>query len=94
MKRMTASRFKSHCLSVMNAVVATGERVLITKRGKPYVRIERVEPDAKSIFGFMAGECKIVGDIEGPVVPLHYWNTVEENRSIRRRSSRRAPRKS
>jgi prevent-host-death family protein len=33
MKRMQASAFKAKCLTVMNDVQATGEPVIVTKRG-------------------------------------------------------------
>jgi len=38
MKQMRASDFKARCLSVMNDVQATGEPVIVTKRGKPVVK--------------------------------------------------------
>ena len=69
MKRMQASAFKAKCLTVMNDVQATGEPVIVTKRGKPVVKVIPAEPEKGDILGFMAGEFEIVGDIESPVVP-------------------------
>ena len=78
MKRMTASEFKARCLSVMDDIQATGEPVVVTKRGKPVVKVVPVESKKDDIFGFMAGKFKIVGDIESPVVPLRQWKITRE----------------
>jgi len=73
MKQMRASTFKARCLKVMSDIQATGEPVIVTKRGKPVVKIVPVNQEKDDIFGFMAGKFKIVGDIESPVVPLKDW---------------------
>jgi prevent-host-death family protein len=73
MKQMRASVFKAKCLAVMDDVQATGEPVIVTKRGKPVVKVVAVRPEKDDIFGFMAGEFEIVGDIESPVVPPSHW---------------------
>jgi prevent-host-death family protein len=73
MKQMRASVFKAKCLAVMDDVQATGEPVIVTKRGKPVVKVVAVKPEKDDIFGFMTGEFEIVGDIESPVVPPSHW---------------------
>ena len=73
MKQMPISKFKARCLSVMDDVNATGEPVLITKRGTPVAKVVPVASRKQDLFGFMAGEFKIVGDIESAVVPLEEW---------------------
>lgn len=78
MKRMQASVFKAKCLTVMNEIQATGEPVIVTKRGKPIVKVVAVKPEKDDIFGFMAGKFKIVGDIESPVVPLKDWKIMKK----------------
>jgi prevent-host-death family protein len=70
---MRASAFKAQCLKVMNNIQATGEPVIVTKRGKPVVKVIPAESGKDDIFGFMAGKAEIVGDIESPVVPLKDW---------------------
>ena len=72
MKQMRASAFKARCLKVMNDIQATGEPVIVTKRGKPVVKVIPIKPENDDIFGFMAGKAEIVGDIEFPVVPLEF----------------------
>ncbi len=76
MKKMSAAEFKARCLAVMDKVNATGEPVVITKRGKPVAKLVPAKPDPDSIFGYMAGRAKILGDIESPVVPLKGWKVM------------------
>ena len=70
MKKMAAGKFKTHCLAVMQDVQATGEPVVVTKRGAPVVKIVPMLSGEDEFFGFMAGEFKIMGDIESPVIQL------------------------
>jgi len=78
MKQMPASAFKTRCLSVMDDVQATGEPVIVTKRGKPVVKVVPVELEMDDIFGFMAEKGTIIGDIESPVVPLKDWKIMKK----------------
>lgn len=77
MKRMPAGAFKARCLAVMKDVQATGETVVVTRRGTPVVKVVPVTPGSGDVFGFMAGEFKIVGDIESPLVPLKQWKITK-----------------
>ncbi|MFI5092128.1 MAG: type II toxin-antitoxin system Phd/YefM family antitoxin [Candidatus Acidiferrales bacterium] len=79
MKKMQASVFKSRCLKVMDRVQATGEPVIVTKRGKPVVKVVPAGPEKDDLFGFMKGRMEIVGDIESPAVPLSDWNALKEH---------------
>ena len=78
MKQMRASVFKARCLSVMNEVQATGEPVVVTKRGKAVVKVIPAGTENSDLFGFMVGRMKIVGDIESPVVPLKLWKILKK----------------
>jgi prevent-host-death family protein len=75
---MRASLFKARCLGVMDKVKATGEPAVVTKRGVPVVKVIPVESDKEDLFGYMADEVKIVGDIESPVVPAHPWKALKK----------------
>jgi prevent-host-death family protein len=75
MKQIPAGEFKAHCLAIMDQVLHSGEPVVITKHGKPVVRLVPAERQADEIFGYMAGKVKIVGDIVGPITPLEDWET-------------------
>jgi len=78
MKQMRASAFKARCLTVMKDVQATGEPVIVTKRGTPLVKVVPVESNESDLFGFMAGEFKIVGDVESAVIPLKHWEVMKK----------------
>ncbi len=83
MKQMRASAFKARCLAVMDAIQATGEPVIVTKRGKPVVKVVPIKPENDDIFGFMAGKGTIMGDIESPVVPLKEWKIFRARKITR-----------
>jgi antitoxin (DNA-binding transcriptional repressor) of toxin-antitoxin stability system len=61
----------------MDNVQATGEPVVITKRGVPVVKLMPAGGQS-DVFGFMASEFRIAGDIESPVVPLDQWQVLKE----------------
>lgn len=69
MKTMRAGEFKARCLKVMDQVGATREPVIITKRGRPVVKLVPVEKRSDDIFGRLKGVFEVVGDIESPAVP-------------------------
>jgi prevent-host-death family protein len=73
MKRMPAGEFKAQCLAVMDQVLHSGEPVVITKHGKPVVKLIPAENRADDILDYMAGRAKVVGDIVGPITPLEDW---------------------
>lgn len=67
MKQIPAGTFKARCLALMKQVQATGEPVIVTKRGAPVVKVVPVRPEKNDIFGCMSGRVKILGDIESPI---------------------------
>jgi prevent-host-death family protein len=75
MKRMPAGVFKAQCLAVMDQVSKSSEPLIITKHGRPVVKLIPAENHADDIFGYMAGKVKIVGDIVGPITPLEDWES-------------------
>jgi prevent-host-death family protein len=73
MKTIPAAKFKAGCLKIMDEVKARREPVLITKKGKPVARLVPVEDAARDVFGCLAGDLEIVGDVLAPVVPASAW---------------------
>jgi prevent-host-death family protein len=67
MKRIAAGTFKARCLAVMKQVHATGEPVVVTKRGAPIVKVVPIRPEKDDIFGFLRDKVKFIGDVESPV---------------------------
>jgi prevent-host-death family protein len=76
MKHIPAGIFKARCLAVMKKVQATGEPVIVTKRGTPVVKVVPTQLEKNDIFGFMRGKVKIVGDIESRI-PVEWESTTE-----------------
>jgi antitoxin (DNA-binding transcriptional repressor) of toxin-antitoxin stability system len=53
-KMIGAAQFKAHCLRIMAEAKRSGETVVITKRGKPFMELKPVEPDEPTpLFGCM-----------------------------------------
>lgn len=77
MKHLPAGKFKSHCLAIMDEVEATGEPVIVNKNGKPVVKLVPAKAKNESIFGYMAGKARIVGDIVSSVTPLKDWEALK-----------------
>jgi prevent-host-death family protein len=75
MKSIPAARFKARCLKIMDEVKARRETVLITKKGKPVARLVPAEETAHDVFGCLAGELEITGDITAPVVAASAWES-------------------
>jgi prevent-host-death family protein len=72
-KQIAAGQFKAQCLAIMDQVSKSGEPVLVTKHGKPVVKLVPAEKQEDDIFGYMAGKVKILGDIVGPITPPEDW---------------------
>lgn len=43
-RAISASTFKAQCLALLDEVAATGQVLVITKRGKPVARLTPLEP--------------------------------------------------
>ena len=63
----TISYFKNHALRLLDEVAATGEEILITRRGKPLARVGAVRTDRSIEFGKLKGTLEIRGDIVAPL---------------------------
>ena len=76
MEHINASDFKARCLSILDRVRATGERVVILKRGQP---VAELGPATQSLARYPQLELEntvtVVGDIVGPVVPEDHWES-------------------
>lgn len=68
---MPASEFKAKCLRVMETVRVTGEEIMITRHGKPLVRVVPVTKTATPLFGRLAGSVVHEGDV---ISPTEEWD--------------------
>jgi len=81
MKQMNAARFKAQCLAVLDQVAATGEPVVILKRGRPVARVVPPGPASATIpQDELAGSIEIVGDIITPVLQPEAWEAEARRR--------------
>jgi prevent-host-death family protein len=76
MKKMAAGSFKAHCLAVMDEVQAKRETVVITKHGKPVVKLVPAGKDTDDIYNFLAGKGAITGDVVSPAVSPGDWGKL------------------
>lgn len=75
---IAAGKFKAECLKEIDLVQQTGEPLIVTKRGKPIVKIiPIINPDEGSYFGCMKDTLTISGDITLPIDEP--WNSDEGN---------------
>lgn len=60
---VSASEFKATCLELMDKVARTRSELVVTKHGRPVVRVSPVEPQGVSPIGFLADSIVSHGDI-------------------------------
>ena len=65
-----AIEFTARCLELLDRVAATGNAIIITKRGKPMARLTPVASRRRSLVGALKGYIRVTGDIIAPVDPL------------------------
>jgi len=76
MKKMAAGSFKVHCLAVMDEIQSKRESLLITKRGKPVVKLVPAGEDTDDIYDFLAGKGAITGDVVSPAIRREDWGEL------------------
>ena len=79
--KLSAGEFKATCLKLMDEVAATGREIVVTKRGKPVVRIVPYQNRSRSVAGALADSMEFIGDVIGPVAtvwdPTAKWDRFE-----------------
>lgn len=68
------SEFRARCLEILDRVSNTGETFVITRRGKPLVRVLPAAPtQADSWVGSLRGSASAVDDLTAPAVDGEEW---------------------
>ncbi len=68
MSRMIkVSEFQAKCLALLDEVERTGDRLVITKNGKPIAEVGPHNPQKQSPLGIWKGKITIKGDIISPI---------------------------
>ena len=81
-----AAEFKAKCLELMDEVAASGETIVVTKRGKPVAKLGPIGEKPASLFGFLGGNFTHVGDVVSPVDVA--WGPAEPDVRSRKASKR------
>jgi prevent-host-death family protein len=63
---VSATTFKATCLELMDDVARTRSELIVTKHGRPVVRVSAVEPPIISPIGFLEASVASHGDIVSP----------------------------
>jgi len=67
MNKIAAGEFKARCLKLMEDVRSTREPLVVTKRGKPLVKLVPADDEKDDFIGRLEGVFRVVGDIESPI---------------------------
>ena len=75
MEAMPISKFKAHCLSVMDRVRRTGRPVRVTRYGRPVADVVPASAPAQAprALGFLTSRTTVARDIVAPVVEPGAW---------------------
>lgn len=63
---ISASEFKATCLELMDEIARTDADVIVTKHGRPVVRVSAVQTQIESPWGFIRDSVVSHGDIISP----------------------------
>ena len=64
MKTIAAAVFKAKCLTLMEDVRSTRRPLVITKRGKPMVKLVPVDGPKDEFIGRLKGVFEVVGELD------------------------------
>ncbi len=75
---MPISKFKAHCLSVMERVRRTGRPVRVTRYGRPVADVVPATPAKREgrVLDFLKDATTITGDLIAPVTNARDWNAL------------------
>jgi prevent-host-death family protein len=66
-RTIKASEFKAKCLALLDEVVRTGDRLVITKKGRAVAELVPPKSAKRSPLGIWKGRVTIKGDIISPL---------------------------
>jgi prevent-host-death family protein len=79
MKTVPAGEFKQTCLRLLDEVGASGEPIVVTKRGKPVAQLVPVKPErCDDWLGAMRDRGEIAGDLVAPAVAPGEWDALSK----------------
>ena len=78
-RTLKASEFKARCLKLMDEVAESGEEIVITKNGKPVLKLTPYRERPKLIFGRNRDNIRIIGDIVSSMPAERYDHDGERD---------------
>ncbi len=66
-RTIKATEFTAKCRTLIDEVAATGEEIIVTKQGKPVGKFVPVEQPRRPLWGLLASDIEIIGDIVSPI---------------------------
>jgi prevent-host-death family protein len=66
-KTVTATKFKTHCLTLLEEVRQTRQPLLVTRHGKPVAKISPYTPKRSEQLNSLKGSVLFEGDIISPL---------------------------
>jgi prevent-host-death family protein len=66
-RNIKASEFKAKCLALLDEVERTGDRIVVTKKGKPVADVVPHKSSQRNLIGALKGRGEILGDIVSPI---------------------------
>jgi antitoxin (DNA-binding transcriptional repressor) of toxin-antitoxin stability system len=79
MRTIAAGEFKQHCLRLLDEVGASGEAIVITKRGRAVAQLTPVGHERPEDWrGAMSERGEIAGDLVAPALEPGDWDALRE----------------
>ena len=79
METINASDFKARCLAILDRVQATGERMVILKRGRPAAELgQSTRSETRYPQSELRSTVTILGEVIAPAVPPEHWESLGE----------------
>lgn len=67
MKAFAAAKFKAQCLALIDSVAQNHEPIIITKHGKPMVKVVPIDESKDINLKPLKGVATYIGDIVSPI---------------------------
>lgn len=78
MMNTKASDFRARCLTILDRVHETGERVVVLKHGRPVTELSRVTGEGtRHPQTELEGTVVITGDVMEPVFLEEHWDSLK-----------------
>jgi prevent-host-death family protein len=78
-RTIPAGEFKQRCLALLDEVGASGEPIVVTKRGRPVAQLAPVSCEPEQDWrGAMRGRGEILADLVEPAAGPAEWEALRE----------------